>query len=186
VDGKKANSNQGNGLFSKRSSGLAALFLEETSRLKRIISGLGLRAFDAEDILQQLYIKAVERPVEFQNDSNALQWLIKVTVNLCLAEHRRKKRFAKKALEILEEQKEDFSKATDEIIINKEELEIIRQALQQMDDNFLTVLIMRYFCDLDSQQISEILSLNPSTVRSRLRIARITLAKRLIDKGIEP
>jgi RNA polymerase sigma-70 factor (ECF subfamily) len=186
VDGKKTNSNQGNGLFGKRSSSLAALFFEETSRLKRIIAGLGLRTSDAEDILQDLYIKVIKEPFEYEDTNKALQWLIKVTVNLCLSEHRKKKRFDKKASEILEERKDDFSKASDAIIIKSEELDIVRQALQQMDDTFLTVLVMRYFCDMDSQQISQVLSLNPSTVRSRLRTARVILAKSLIEKGIKP
>jgi RNA polymerase sigma factor (sigma-70 family) len=186
VDNLKKNFAQNNNLFSKRSSNLTELFFSQTSRLKRIIAGLGLRAADAEDVLQDLYIKVVNEPFEYENADKAVQWLMKVTVNLCLAEHRRIKRFNAKQAEITSEKRTNYSIETDAIIINEEECEIIREAMRQMDDDFLTVLVLRYFCDFDSQQISEILSMNPSTVRSRLRTARITLAKKLIEKGIEP
>ena len=45
---------------------------------------------------------------------------------------------------------------------------------------------MRYFCDLDSKAIGEIVEMNASTVRARLREARLLLAGKLVQRGIEP
>ena len=49
----------------------------------------------------------------------------------------------------------------------------------------LVPLVLRYFCNLSSQQIGETLELNPSTVRGRLRQGRIILAKELLKKNIK-
>jgi DNA-directed RNA polymerase specialized sigma24 family protein len=45
-------------------------------------------------------------------------------------------------------------------------------------------MVLRYFCDLNSKQVGEILALSPSSVRSRLRQARIILAKGLLERGV--
>jgi len=78
------------------------------------------------------------------------------------------------------------SNRTDEKVIDAEELEIVRESLQELDNSLLGPTILRYFCDLNSKEVGEILGLKPSTVRSRLREARMILAKRLLGRGVEP
>jgi DNA-directed RNA polymerase specialized sigma24 family protein len=65
-----------------------------------------------------------------------------------------------------------------------EELEIVRQSLQKLDDSLLGPVILRYFCDFNSKEVAETLGLKSSTVRSRLRDARMKLAKQLLERGI--
>ncbi len=62
----------------------------------------------------------------------------------------------------------------------------MRKTLQEMDESLLAPMVLRYFCDLNSREIGEILTLSPLAVRSRLRKARMILAKRLIKRGVEP
>ena len=76
--------------------------------------------------------------------------------------------------------------STAEKVIVAEELEIVRESLQKLDDSLLGPVVLRYFCDFNSKEVGEILGLNPSTVRSRLREARMILAKRLLERGVEP
>ncbi|MHC4285989.1 MAG: RNA polymerase sigma factor, partial [Planctomycetota bacterium] len=65
------------------------------------------------------------------------------------------------------------------------ELEIMRETLHELDESLLTPMVLRYFCDLNSREVGRILAISPSTVRSRLREARMILAKRLVKRGIE-
>lgn len=67
-----------------------------------------------------------------------------------------------------------------------EELEVIRRAMADMDPSLLEMLVLRCFSDLDSARIGEMLGLNASTVRGRLREARMILAGKLVRRGIEP
>ena len=58
----------------------------------------------------------------------------------------------------------------------------MRENLQKIDGALLAPVVLRYFCS----QIGEILGLKASTVRSRLREARMILAKRLLERGVGP
>jgi len=164
------------------------IFLAELGRLKRIIAGMGLSAADGEDVLQDVSIQALRRAGKCQTKEDSVRWLIKVTVNRCLMEHRRRRSFRRRASEILKRRSETETHLTtaDQNVIVAEEIEIVRESLQELDDSLLMPMVLRYFCDLNSKEVGEILALSPSTVRSRLRAGRMILAKRLIERGIEP
>ena len=164
------------------------VFSAEYGHLKRIIAGMGLNASDGEDVLQDVSIKALKQTRAFESPEDGMRWLIKVTVNRCLMEHRRRRTFSRHAQEILKrrQQAKTASMATDEKVIIAEELEIVRESLQKLDDSLLGPMVLRYFCDMNSKEISEILSLSPSTVRSHLREARMILAEELLERGVEP
>jgi RNA polymerase sigma factor (sigma-70 family) len=167
---------------------LMDVFAAELGRLKRIVAGMGLTASDSEDVLQDVSIKALKQTRAFESPEDGIRWLIKVTVNRCLMEHRHRRTFSRHAREILKrrQQAKTASRATDEKVIIAEELEIVRESLQKLDDSLLGPMVLRYFCDLNSKEVGEILSLSPSTVRSRLREARMILAKGLLERGVEP
>ncbi|MHC4395975.1 MAG: RNA polymerase sigma factor [Planctomycetota bacterium] len=177
-------------VISERSSesGIVDIFLAEFGRLKRIVAGMGLNASDAEDVLQDVSIKALKKGGKCQTTNEAVRWLIKVTVNRCLTEHRHRRRFRRKASEILKRRPEakTRSKAADDKVIVAEELDIVRETLRQLDKSLLMPMVLRYFCGRNSNEVAEILNLTPSAVRSRLRQGRVILAKRLIEQGIEP
>ncbi len=167
-------------------SKLMDVFLAEFGCLKRIIAGFGLSASDGEDVLQDVSIKALKQSGKCQSKEDGVRWLIKVTVNRCLMEHRRRRSFHRRARELIKRRAETKTnpEATDEKVIIAEELEIVRESLQKLDDSLLGPVILRYFCDFNSKEVAEILGLKASTVRSRLREARMILAKRLLERGV--
>jgi RNA polymerase sigma factor (sigma-70 family) len=174
-------------------SSLMEIFTAELRHLKRIIAGMGLSASDGEDVLQDVSIRVLKQcrggsRTALPSREDQVRWLIKVTVNRCLMEHRRRRTFRRHASEILKRRLEikTASKPAVENIIVAEELEIVRGSLQKMDESLLAPMVLRYFCDLNSKEVGEILALSPSAVRSRLREARMALAKNLLKRGVEP
>lgn len=172
---------------------LLDVFSAETWRLKKIIAGMGLSASDGEDVLQDVSIRALKQQrsdsqTALLSREDSVKWLIKVTVNRCLMEHRSRRTFRRHAGEILKRrlQTKTALQPTDEKAIVAEEIEIVRKSLQKLDDSLLAPMVLHYFCDLNSKEVGEILVLSPSTVRSRLREARIILAKGLLERGVEP
>jgi RNA polymerase sigma factor (sigma-70 family) len=152
-----------------------------------------LNASDGEDILQDVSIRVLKQQrsdsrTALLNREDSVKWLIKVTINRCLMEHRSRRTFRRHADEILKRRLETktIPKAAVENVIVAEELEIVRESLQKLDDSLLAPTVLRYFCDLNSKEVGEILALSPSTVRSRLREARMILAKGLLERGVEP
>ena len=63
-------------------------------------------------------------------------------------------------------------------------MECVRQSLAELEPKLLMPLTLRYFCDMKSDQIGEILATPASTIRARLRQGRLILAKQLAKRGI--
>jgi DNA-directed RNA polymerase specialized sigma24 family protein len=107
------------------------IFLAELGRLKRIVAGFGLSESDGEDVLQDVSIQALKQSGKCRSREDDVRWLIKVTVNRCLMEHRRRRSFRRHTREILRrraETKTDSSRADEKAII-AEELEIVRESM---------------------------------------------------------
>jgi len=149
---------------------------------------MGLRAEEGEDILQDVYLEAIRRPPKHHSPEKVGRWLIRVTINRCLLEFRQRRRHHKATPEILQQWTEIKSAplAPDKQAIRAEEIEAMRHCLSEMDDSLHVPLVMKYFCELNSNEIGEILELKPGTVRKRLCKGRIILAETLLRKGIKP
>jgi len=85
-------------------SNLMDIFSAEFCNLKRIIAGMGLSASDGEDVLQDVFIRALKQcrggsRTALPSREDQVRWLIKVTVNRCLMEHRRRRTFRRNARE---------------------------------------------------------------------------------------
>jgi RNA polymerase sigma-70 factor (ECF subfamily) len=168
---------------------LLKVFLRERECLRRIAAGMGMGSADVEDVLQDVSLQVLKCAGQFEQESAMMGWLVRTTVNHCLSEHRR--RFRRKAARILRRRPDlgqvlgNERDAPDRAGLG-EELEIVRRTLAELDPSLLLVVVLRYFCDLDSSAIADMVEMNASTVRSRLREARLILAGKLLQRGIEP
>jgi RNA polymerase sigma-70 factor (ECF subfamily) len=164
-----------------------SVFMGHIERLRRLVVGMGLSAEDGEDILQDVYIEAVKRPPRARSDQGAARWLMRVTVNRCLTEFRRRKRHRRAAGEVLRQwaELEKNSPGPEKKAIRAEEVEAMMQCLCEMNESIQMPLVMKYFCELNSSEIGEILRLEPGAVRKRLHTGRIVLAESLLRKGIK-
>jgi len=161
---------------------LMDVLLEELPLLKCIIAGMGFGFRDAEDIIQDVSVQVLKHRLENASRRSAVAWLKRVTINRCITEYRRRDRFQRKAKTILKHQQ-----TTGASIVNPEDetmrieqMDMLRQALKNLDDSLLTPLLLRFFCDHNASEIAEILDMKASSVRSRLRKARIVLAEVLL------
>lgn len=165
-------------------------FLQQHERLRRIAAGMGMAGADIDDVLQDVSTQVLTHSGRFEPESRMTSWLIRTTVNRCLLEHRR--RFRRQVWRIAERRPEwqqamtTHAGDTAEQAAVAEEFEIVRRTMAELDPSVLELLVLRYFCDLDATQIGETQGLNASTVRSRLRQARMILARKLMQRGVEP
>ena len=148
---------------------------------------MGLRAEEGEDILQDVYLEAIRRPPKHRSTEEVRRWLIRVTINRCLLVFRRKGRYKRAAVNVLQQWTEmkNAPLGPDKQAIRVEEIEAMRHCLSEMNESLRAPLAMKYFCDLNSNEIGEILELKPGTVRKRLCKGRIILAETLLRKGIK-
>ena len=107
-----------------------------------------------------------------------------MTINRCHLEHRRQTRWLRRVggLTRLLGRRSEEKDAT-EVASDKEEAALVRRALEQLEPQMRSILVLRYFTGLDSGEIGRILQLPDSTVRSHLRAAREKLALELRRAG---
>lgn len=164
---------------------LSEVFLAERALLRKVVAGLGLRGGDAEDVLQTVSLKCLDHTTAFANRCQCRRWLIRVTTNECITEHRRVRRFRQHAPDIVERRQRPAVNGPVQSAVSSEQLEAVQEALRDLDEELLRPLVLKYFCDLSSAEIGETLDMPASTVRSALRKGRMALAKTLMQRGIE-
>jgi RNA polymerase sigma-70 factor, ECF subfamily len=142
---------------------------------------------DAEDVMQDAFVKAYEKLDQFQGNSKFYTWLVRIAVNESLM--RLRKRRTGRVVSIDEDvQTEEGSVPRDfadwapnpEQNYNQAELsEILRKTIQGLPPGFRVVFVLRDVDGLSTEETAETLGLSIPAVKSRLLRARLQLRERL-------
>ena len=164
--------------------GLRSVWDQLAPELARLACAMGVDASRAEDVLQDVYLAAWQHEPREADRDGLRRWLYRVTVNRCNLEHRRRTRRTRvlrrwASLWTGSTQGDDATGAA----CRQEERELVQRALDGLEPRLRSVLVLRYFSELDSKEIGRILGLPDSTVRSRLRTGRRQLALELRRMG---
>ena len=125
--------------------------------------------YDAEDIVQEVFVKLLSRKVIFKDEEHVKSWLIRVTINQCLDY---KKSLAKRSTVPIENMEIPFE--------HKEEG--ILEELQLLKEDERNILYLYYYEGFPTAQIAEILGKKESSVRSDLRRGREKLREVLREE----
>jgi len=137
---------------------------------------------DAEDILQEVFIKAYLNLNGFKPDLKFSSWIYRITHNQVISQHRRLKARPEGYLTTLEDGAVQTLVAETDII---SELDIqmtkekIASALVHLPEKYREIIILRFFEERDYQEISDIIKKPLGTVASLLSKAKIALKKQL-------
>lgn len=143
---------------------------------------------DAADMTQETFLKAWKYLEGFHMESSLSTWLYRLANNACLDFLRSKKRRPTISLVTEDEEGEqtvfdpvDPSPLPDEVLIQKEENQILQEALQSLDEQQRAILTLRVVNDLSYEDISQVLQIKEGTVKSRLARARENLRKKVLQ-----
>ena len=131
--------------------------------------------------MEQRNPRDLKRRLPANSEDRLRRWLFQVTANQCRLEHRRRKRWEEVFAALTFWRAGSTSVDSSE---RAEQLELtvnVERALSKLSTVEREIVVLRYFCDFDSSQIGEMLSLPSATVRSHLAKARKQLAKELAD-----
>ena len=134
----------------------------------------------AGDVLQEVYLATADRPLGLAGN-DLKRWLMRVTINRCRLENRRLT-WRRKLLRRLTAWVRPPTHAAAPFE-QDDERRSVRRALRQLDDSLRVPLVLRYFQEMNSRQIAELLEIPDATVRSRLVAARLKLAEALKRNG---
>ncbi|MCK5242574.1 sigma-70 family RNA polymerase sigma factor [bacterium] len=134
-----------------------------------------LNSEEAEDIAQEVFVRAYRSLGKFRQESGFFTWLYRIAVNIVYTQAKKNARRrvlydeALKEREYLQPQSFD----SPEIPAQSGELrEMILRAINQLDHRFRQVIVLKELEGMDVSEVAQILGLPEGTVKSRLFRAR--------------
>ena len=141
---------------------------------------------DAEDILQESYMKALEKIAEIDPSQNITSWFLKIVANKSKDLLRSRNRFVFEGEEetVFEDIPEDKTEFCPEENLEMEELRLeVMAAIDELTDEKRACIMMMYFGDMSVKEIAESIEVPESTVKNRLYTARKDLKTRFEKNG---
>jgi RNA polymerase sigma-70 factor (ECF subfamily) len=142
---------------------------------------------DAEDVLQETFLKAFEHLGDFQGQSKFYTWIVRIAVNESLMRLRKRKSDRTVPLDEPLDTGEDT--VVREIAVwednpeqkySREEIAgILDEAVQSLKPAFRTVFVLRDIEELSTEETAEALGISVPAVKSRLLRARLQLREKL-------
>jgi RNA polymerase sigma-70 factor (ECF subfamily) len=145
---------------------------------------------DARDAMQETFISAYRNIASFRGDAKVSSWLHRIAVNQCLTAMRRKK---SRPEDLIDEEQmavdRKFSSPSDRspsgIAEKKERVNAVRKAVNALPVELKEVVVMKEFEEMTFQEISDVLAIPLSTVKSRLYTALRQLRMKLEKDALE-
>jgi RNA polymerase sigma-70 factor (ECF subfamily) len=142
---------------------------------------------DAEDVLQETFMKAYEHLDQFKGDSKFYTWIVRIAVNQALMKLRRRKTDKSVSLDDTIDTGEDtvvreiaaWDENPEQQFSREELADILDGAIQGLDPIYRSVFVLRDVEDLSTEETAEALGLSVPAVKSRLLRARLQLREKL-------
>jgi RNA polymerase sigma-70 factor, ECF subfamily len=178
-------------LVAEAKAGSYAAFEELVNRYEKKIYRLELNLTgnpeDAEDLLQETFLKAFEHLPTFREDSRFYTWIVRIAINEGLMKLR--KRRSSKEVQVEDPSNEDGDfvprefadwRPNPEQEMERVEMEtILRNAAKALPVTFRTVFFLRDVEGLSTEETAEMLNLSEGAVKARLFRARLRLREEL-------
>jgi RNA polymerase sigma-70 factor (ECF subfamily) len=177
-------------LVAAAKSGDAAAFEELVNRYERKIFRLTMNITrnreDAEDAMQDAFMKAYSHLNNFQEDSRFYTWLVRIAANEALM-RLRKRRPNQVSLDepvegeddLMPREIQDWGPSPEQRLAQSEMHEILDQVIDQLDPDFRTVFVLRDIEELSTEETAAALGISVPAVKSRLLRARLKLRQKL-------
>lgn len=138
---------------------------------------LGNSTEQANDFLQELFMKLIEKPESYHPNYSFQTWLFSVANNMCKNEYRRRE--VRKEYQTSESLQPKLDYMKDSSVEPEQLLEKIFQTLDRLGEEQRSAFLLRYREGFSIREVAEILGLPEGTVKSRLFYAKKMLAEKL-------
>jgi RNA polymerase sigma-70 factor, ECF subfamily len=180
-------------LVTAAKAGDTAAFEELVNRYERKIFRLTMNITrnheDAEDAMQDAFMKAYSHLDRFQEDSRFYTWLVRIAANEALMRLRKRRPNQFSLDEPIEseddfvpQQIEDWGPSPEQRFAQTEMRDILRGVIEELPPDFRIVFLLRDVEGLSTQDTAEAVGISEAAVKSRLLRARLKLRKKLDTK----
>jgi RNA polymerase sigma-70 factor, ECF subfamily len=170
-----------------------AIIKANNRRLYRLARGILRNDGEAEDVVQETYVRAFTHLDEFRGDSSLSTWLSRIAMNEALGRLRRQRpgvEFSSLPPGTLEAQIIQFplmavADDPERSMAQREIQHVVEGAIDELPEPFRIVFITRVVEGMNVEETADILDLKPETVKTRLHRARAMLRDN-VEKKIGP
>ena len=157
------------------------------SRLLSIAQHLTHNREDAQDAVQEAFLKVFRKSSQFQENSRFSTWLIRITVNESLMKLRKQRSTREVSIDDDFQSEDDMAPLDladwapdpEELYRGSELRNILRSTLQELQPSLRVVFVLRDIEGLSTEETAEVLELTPVAIKARLWRARLQLRERL-------
>ncbi|MBK4215600.1 RNA polymerase sigma factor [Paracoccus caeni] len=161
-------------------------------RLYRLVRAITLNDADAEDVLQEAYLRAFRNLDSFHGDSSLATWLSRIAINTALMRRRAERRQKRRAPDAAAVQADIIpfpSPPTpadpERVMAQRQILNFVERAADALPDPFRLVFMARVIEGLNQAETADMLGLPEATVKTRLHRARRMIRDR-VEQQIGP
>jgi RNA polymerase sigma-70 factor, ECF subfamily len=167
-----------------------AIMKANNRRLYRLARGILRNDAEAEDVVQETYVRAFTRLDEFRGESSLSTWLSRIAMNEALGRLRRQRpdwpslpqhRLEAEVIQFPLSATEDPERS----MAQREIREVVEHAIDELPEPFRLVFITRVLEGMNVEETAGILGLKAETVKTRLHRAR-TMLRANVEKKIGP
>ncbi len=177
-------------LVAASKKGDAAAFEELVSRYEdkifRLTKNITGNREDAEDAMQDAFLKAYSHLQDFHGDSRFYTWLVRIAANEALMRLRKRRpnQFSldepiEGDTDLFPRELEDWGPTPEQGYAQAELQGILAEVIEELDPEFRIVLVLRDLEELSTQGTAEALGISVPAVKSRLLRARLKLREKL-------
>ena len=148
------------------------------SQVAKTVMGMLGHTQEAEDVGQEVFIRFYRSMNQYNGDSSLGTYLTRIAINLSLNAIKKQKN--RKTADI---SKIEYQLSAEDTIGKTDTKELVEKALQQLDSEFRSVVVLRLIEGYSTKETANLLKLPLGTVLSRLSRAQIKL-KELLKKEI--
>lgn len=179
--------------LAREAGAFRAIMKTHNQRLYRLARGVVRNDGEAEDIVQEAYVRAFSHLGGFRGESSLATWLSRIVINEALGRLRKKRRSVEvsvsenPALEarILQFPLNANNDDPERAMAQRQILQFVERATDSLPDVYRTVFVARVIEGLSIEETAQLLDIKPETVKTRLYRARALVRKQL-DAQIGP
>jgi len=156
-------------------------------KIYRLAKNITRNDEDAEDVLQDAFLKAYTHLDNFKGDSKFYTWIVRIAVNEALMRLRKRKTDRSVPLdepvdlgeETVQREIAVWEDNPEQQYSQEEWRKILDEAVESLKPDFRTVFVLRDIEELSTEETAETLGISVPAVKSRLLRARLALRERL-------
>jgi RNA polymerase sigma-70 factor (ECF subfamily) len=155
-------------------------------KIFRLTQNITQNREDAEDAMQEAFLKAYEHLDNFEGNSRFYTWLVRIAVNQALMKLRKRRpnqvsldEEIQTGEDTMPREVEDWGPSPEQRYAQTELSGILSQVIGELDEPFRVVFQLRDIEELSTEETAEALGLSVPAVKSRLLRARLKLRQKL-------